>query len=204
MDFRPNDRVRIKHSKYKEVPAGATGTVYSIYSLTIAVRIDGVDNPRSSYNCFYYTTGHIEHLYETNKEETEMNETKMDGNYRIALVKFLEGTNTDREYEYACYDDSVLIGDVCVVMSAHHGIGVAQVTNMLVKDDRKITREIICKADFTAYKNRCNTRKLRAELEKKMKQRAAELQELSLYRMLAEHDPSMKGLLEEYESTEAM
>ena len=204
MDFKPKDRVRIKHSKYANVPAGSTGTVYSIYSFTFAVLIDGVDNPRSAYNCFYFTTKQLEHLYETIKEETNMNEVKMEGNYRIALVRFLDGTNTDREYEYACYDYTIEENDCCVVMSAHHGMGIAQVVKLMPKDDRKLTREIICKADFTDYNIRCDKRKAKAELEKKMKKRAAELQELSLYKMLAEHDPSMRELLSEYESVEVL
>lgn len=200
MDFSVGDRVRIKHKKYTNVPVGATGTIRNRYSFSYAIVIDGINNPRSDYNCFYFTEKQIEYL----QGGTDMNEVKMEGNYRIALVKFLEGTNTDKEYEYACYDDSILNNDYCVVMSAHHGIGVAQVVKVMPKDDRKITREIICKADFTDYNTRCDKRKAKAELEKKMKQRAAELQELSLYKMLAEHDPSMRDLLSEYESVEVL
>ena len=199
MDFKPDDRVRIKHKKYTNVPVGATGTIRNRYSFSYAIVIDGIDNPRSEYNCFYFTERQIEPLYETNKEEPTM-----EGNYRIALVKFLEGTNTDKTYEYACYDYTIEENDCCVVMSAHHGIGVGQVVKLMPKDDRKITREIICKADFTEYQIRCDKRKAKAELEKKMKQRAAELQELSLYKMLAEHDTEMKDLLKEYEDVEAL
>ena len=190
MKYKIDDRVCVVSTSYKEVPVGSIGRVRDRYEGRYSVVIDGIDNPRSSYNCFYF-------------KEKELSEDKgglvMEGNYRIAMVRFLEGTNTDREYEYACYDYRIEENDCCVVMSAHHGIGVGQVVKLLPKDDRKITREIICKADFTDYQIRCDKRKAKAELEKKMKKRAAELQELSLYKMLAEHDPSMKALLEEYE-----
>ena len=199
MDFKTGDRVRIKHKKYTNVPVGATGTIRNRYSFSYAIVIDGIDNPRSDYNCFYFTERQIESLHETIKEEKTM-----EGNYRIALVRFLEGTNTDREYEYACYDYTIEENDCCVVMSAHHGIGVAQVVKLMPKDDRKLTREIICKADFTDYNIRCDKRKAKAELEKKMKKRATELTELSLYKMLAEHDPSMRELLSEYEAVEVL
>lgn len=200
MKFEIGDIVYVCSSSYKEVPVGAEGRVRDTWLGKYAVVIPGINNPRSAYNCFYFKAGQISKV----EGGTEMSEVKMEGNYRIAMVRFLEGTNTDREYEYACYDNSMREDDYCVVMSANHGIGVGKVSSFIVKDDRKITREIICKADFRGYNARCAKRKLRAELEKKMKQRAAELQELSLYKMLAEHDTSMKELLKEYEDVEVL
>ena len=190
MSFKSGDKIRVVRSPYVEVPEGATGEVLSYFTGKYAVYIDGIHNPRSQYGCFYFKAKDIQEL---------RGGTIMDGNYRIAMVKFLDGADTDKTWPYACYDDSITVDDNVVVMSAHHGIGVGQVVLIRPKDDEKIIREVICKADFSEYNARLTTRKVRAELESKMKQRAAELQELSLYKMLADHDPAMKELLNQYE-----
>lgn len=197
MKYRTNETVTVITAKYKEVPVGTIAIVRAFYDGNYAVSIENIHNPRSTHDYFYFDENQL-------KGGTTVKNNRMEGNYRIALVRFLDGTNTEREYEYACYDYTIEEMDHCVVMSAHHGIGVAQVIKLIPKDDRVISREIICKADFTDYNIRCDKRRAKAELEKKMKQRAAELQELSLYKMLAEHDPSMKELLSAYESVEAL
>lgn len=184
--------VIIRGGTYKEVPQGATGIVRSDYMGSIAVVIDGIDNPRSAYNCFYFTTRCIKHI-----KEKESN--IMEGNYRIAQVRFLEGNNTDKLYNYACYDLSIVEGDVCVVMSEHHGMGIARVVAIGPKTEETITREIICKCDFSAYTRRVHTRKRMAELMNLMNGRAAEMQQIAVFKMLAEKDPDMQGLLSEYQ-----
>lgn len=196
MSYARGDRVVvIRGGTYKEVPQGATGTVRSEYNGNIAVVIDGIINPRSSYNCFYFTTRCIKHI---NEKESKI----MEGNYRIAQISFLEGNNTDKKYPYACYDDSIEIGDICVVASEHHGLGIAKVIDIGPKTDEKITREIICKCDFGAYNARVANRKRRAELIKQMHNRAAELQEVALFKMMAENDDGMKSLLNEFNAME--
>lgn len=180
--------------KYREVPIGAIGTVRSAYDGNIAVVFSDIHNKRSSYDCFYFAAREIK-LYKGDKT--------MEGNYHIATVKFLEGTNTDTTYRYALYDEgSVAIGDICVVKSAHHGLGIARVVEIEPKTDEKITREIVCKCDFSAYEAREATRKRKAELKKKMSERAAALQELALYKMMAAEDSGMADLMREFDELE--
>lgn len=126
----------------------------------------------------------------------------MEGNYRIAQVSFLEGYNTNKVYPYACYDLSMTAGDICVVKTESHGLGIAKIIEIGGKTDEKITREIICKCDFSDYNNREANRKRRAELLKLMHTRAAELQELALFQMLAKEDAGMQSILGEYNSLE--
>lgn len=197
MSYARGDKVVIiRGGTYKEVPQGSTGIVRSEYNGNLAIIIDGIPNPRSSYNCFYFTTRCVKHI---NEKESKI----MEGNYRIAQIKFLEGNNTDRTYPYACYDDSIVVDDICVVMSEHHGLGIAKVDSIGPKTDEKITREIVCKCDFGDYNVRVANRKRRAELLKQMHNRAAELQEIALFQMLAKEDQSMKDILSEYQQLEA-
>lgn len=190
--FTIGDRVEVISDNYKGRTAGMTGTVRSNYENNIAVNIDGLTNSRSSYGCFYYTNKQLKMLE---------GDVIMEGNYRIAHVQFLEGSNTDKTYHYALYEGTLAWeGDICVVKSAHHGFGLARIIEITPKTDEAITREIICRADFTAYEDRVAQRKRKAELMTEMKKRAAAVQELMIYKNLAASDPAMAELLKEYEN----
>lgn len=188
--------VVVRRGKYRNLPVGAVGVVRNanpMYENNIAVKFDCFHNIRSGYDCFYFKPTEIE-LY---KGEVKT----MEGNYCIATVQFLEGTNTDKTYRYALYE-SLVIGDVCVVKSAHHGLGIARIMKIEPKTDENITREIVCKCDFSAYEAREVTRKRKAELKRKMSERAAALQELALFKMMAAEDAGMAELLQEFDGLE--
>lgn len=185
------DRVVLRTAgRYKALQAGLHGTVHSCYEGSIAVKVDGYSNTRSSYGCFYFTQKQLELL----KEDTNI----MEGNYRIADVQFIEGANKNEVYAYACYDLSICVDDICVVKSAHHGFGIAKVVRIREKTNEEIIREIVCKVDFTAYDKRVSDRAKQAELKKLMADRASKLQELSMYELLAKSDPEMAELLNKY------
>lgn len=198
--FKNGDIVVVKRqTRYRSIPVGAVGTVYNanpMYENSIAVKLDCFHNGRSGYDCFYFKSTEIE-LY---KGEVKI----MEGRYIIATVKFLDETG-DRTYRYALYPDligSILVGDICVVKSAHHGMGLATIVELGPKTDEKITREVVCKCDFDAYNAREAIRKRRAELKTKMAKRAAALQELALYKMMAAEDSSMADLMAEFDELE--
>lgn len=194
MKFRVGDRVAvITGYKYANIKEGAPGTIISRYACgwsNYGVKVDGIANKRSSYGCFYFAENQLELL----KEENNI----MEGNYRIADVQFIEGTNKNEVYAYACFDEDVWVDDICVVKSAKHGFGLAKVVRLRPKTDEEITREIVCKADFSAYDARVANRKKQAELKKQMADRASKLQELSMYELLAKSDPEMAELLKSY------
>lgn len=190
--FTIGDRVKVLADNYKGRTVGLVGTVRSSYDGSIAVNLDCLNNERSKYGCYYFKPKQLEFL----KGETNI----MEGNYRIAHVKFLEGNNTDTVYHYALYDGTLAWeGDICVVKSAHHGFGLARIVEITPKTSENITREIICRADFTAYEERVAQRKRSAELMAEMKKRAAAVQEIMIYKQLAAQDPAMAELLKEYE-----
>ena len=191
MSFNYGDRVVIRtNGKYKMLKAGMHGTVKSRYDYQYTVQIDGHENPRSAKGYFYFTEKQLEIL----KEENNI----MEGNYRIADVQFIEGANKTEVYAYACYDEDVYVDDICVVKSANHGFGIAKVVRLRAKTDETISREIVCKADFSTYNKRVADRAKQAELKKLMAARASKLQELSMYELLAKSDPEMAELLGKY------
>ena len=191
IELSTGDRVEVISDNYKGRTAGLTGTVRSNYEGSIAVNLDGMTNTRSSYGCFYDKNNQLKKLG---------GDIIMEGNYNIAHVKFLEGSNTNSIYHYALYEGTeATIGDICVVKSAHHGFGLARIVDIQPKSNEAITREIICKADFKAYEERVACRKRKAELMAEMKTRAAAAQEILIYKNLAASDPAMAELLGEYE-----
>lgn len=179
--------------KYKEDLVGCVGTVRRYYEgqENIAVEVKGMLNTRSGYGYFYFKEKQLR-VIEQDKEATIM-----DGIYRIAKVVYFDEPNyVDKTGTVACYDNAVNVDDY-VVVNKDYGYAVAKVMELTEQTDEKITREIVCKADFSDYFNRCENRKRRGELMKQMEKRASELKEIALYEMLAKEDPTMAAMLEE-------
>ena len=138
-------------------------------------------------------------------ENEQNNITKGDnnmliGNYNVAMVKFLQGTNTAKGYAFALFDDEVKVDD-CVLCDTANGYVVAKIIEIIPKSEyegTKVTKEIICKVDFTEFENRKENRtkalKLKSEMDKKIK----EMQELAVFEMMAEKNPELKEMLEMY------
>ena len=190
--FSIGDRIEVQNCGcYKKICVGDVGTVRSVYATSIRVAIDDKVNQASQYGQFYFKSNQIKLLSE---KETII----MTGNYRVAEVKFIDGNNTNQKYSYACYDPSIAEGDICVVKTAHHGLSIAKVTGFITSDE-ELTREIVCKADFTEYNKRVEARRRMAELKDLMNTRAKQLQDVALFRMLAKDDADMAAMINEYE-----
>lgn len=205
MKLKAGDRVRIKINHYSVANLkGMIGTVEHIYDnpmyeRKVAVLVDGIENRASAKGCFYFNKRELEKV--TEGETVMENKKIMDGDFRVALVRFeFDGTNADKTYKYACYDNEVYVDDICVVKSANHGFGIARVVGLEPKTDEPITREIVCKADFTAFYTREAMRAQREKLMTKMAERAEQLKEISLYETLAKADPEMAAMLESYKT----
>ena len=191
--FKYGDRVQIENSSLKT--NGWTGTILGNYGQkSYWVRLS--NGARLCYKAINLTL-----LSENNKEENDT--MYITGDFKVAKVKFLNGTNTNAEYEYAMFDDCCEIGDVAVVASAHHGIGIARVTDIIAKDEavtKKFEREIIAPVNMEAYETRKKNRARLQELNNRMEKRAQELNKLAFFEMLAEKDESLKDMLDEYKA----
>lgn len=126
------------------------------------------------------------------------------GNYQVAMVKFIQGYNTSKTYAFALFesDDVVCIGDH-VLCDTSQGYNVGKVTDVIPQNEYSgctVTKEIICKIDFTAFENRKELRKQKETLKKQMDKMVKDNQELFLYQALAEKNPEMAALLAAYKS----
>jgi len=122
------------------------------------------------------------------------------GNYRIAIVNFLKGSNTTKGYSFALFDSSITVDDI-VLCDTSVGYQVAKVIDIVEQLDYNgadVTKEIICKVDFFNFQKRIEERKRKVELKAKMDAMVKDDKELMLYQMLAEKNPVMKEMLDEY------
>lgn len=122
------------------------------------------------------------------------------GNYRIAIVNFLKGSNTTKGYSFALFDSSITVDDI-VLCDTSVGYQVAKVIDIVEQLDYNgadVTKEIICKVDFSNFQKRIEERKRKVELKAKMDAMVKDDKELMLYQMLAEKNPVMKEMLDEY------
>ena len=116
----------------------------------------------------------------------------------VAVVQFLKDDVAFRTFDYANYMPDLAVGDICVVMSKSHGMGLAEVVAIKERTECDLYREIVAKVDTSDYDLRVERRKQAAELKNKMQERAKQLQDLVLYQTLAKEDPNMAQLLKDY------
>lgn len=198
------------HIKYSDLMIGLCGIVQYAYKDNYGVKIDNRYNLSSGKGLYYFNPSELRlsKKYEQNSvyNKGEENMSKIIGNYRVAKVRFLEGSNTYNTYNYALFDDEIQLYDNCVVKSANHGFGIASIEeiidnidNISVTDNNGNIREIVCKIDMSAFYKRIKDRQRVSQLKKEMDKKVKELQGLALYKMMAENSPELKAMLSEYE-----
>ena len=203
--FKVGDRVRvIKQRKYpSEKLLGLVGTVRSIdYSNDVSVVLDECKNTRSSYGCYYFRATD---LVRENEIMEEKNMEKITGYLNCVaveiagLVKGVEiaGLVKGNRFYVANFDSDLNVGDYCAV---DYGSKLFLATVIKISDtDVDVVGEVVAKVNTDAYNARVKVREKAAELKTKMEARAKQLQDVALYKMLAENDPDMADLLHEYQ-----
>lgn len=179
---------------YKGKHVGLAGEVYNVYADSVAVRLDGIINKHSGYGVFYFKATELTNE-ETTKTEEDRKMEKLTNFVNVAEVQFLDEKVPFRTYEYANYDPDLKVGDLCVVMSAHHGMGLAEIVEIKQAPTEDLFREIVSKVDTTDFDARVARREKAAELRVQMQERAKQLQDIVLYQTLAKEDPKMQELL---------
>lgn len=143
------------------------------------------------------------------KEENNVANNEVQGNYRVAMVRHCEG-NANRQsngkvYAFALFDDNVSVGDK-VLCDSEGGYSVAEVINIHTKTEysqahsRVVTKEIICKVDFSEFDERVTKRREMAAIKAEMDKLVAENQDMILYQAIADKNPQMAVLLERYKT----
>lgn len=122
------------------------------------------------------------------------------------LVKVIFNINQEypsdrlKEYTFASYE-KVLPGDV-VVVDTRNGFQLVTVTELTEKLPDFLSndalKEVVCKVDFSKFIQRQEKRErakaIKAEMDKKVKV----IQNHAIYEMLAEKDPELKAMFDEY------
>lgn len=129
----------------------------------------------------------------------------INGYQEVASVRFVEGTNTTKQYNFAVYDGIVKAGDYALVKSNSGygcaGFGVVKVVNVQPVAEYNgtlPTAEIICAVDLSEYDKRCKMRADREAIKKKMDKLVKQHQQTAVYQAVADVSPEMAELLESY------
>lgn len=191
-----NTKVKITGEKYGKKYIGKIGVIEntSCGNTSYGVRIADCENPKSSVGLFWFSENEVEFIEREDNVMLSQNE-----NFMVAGVKFLEGSNKDKEYFYALFDEYG-VGDLVVVQTGHHGLALAEISSIgwSDKDKVKCSREIVTRVSMDAFYSRQEKRKALAQLKKDMDKKVKELQETAIYELLAEKDPTLAAMLAEY------
>ena len=122
------------------------------------------------------------------------------GNYNVAMVKFIQGYNVSKEYAFALFDNDADVGDY-ILCDTSQGYNIGKITKIIPQNEYSgctVTKEIICKVDFTNFEKRKELRKQKETLKKQMDKMVKDNQELFLYQALAEKNDEMAAMLAKY------
>lgn len=198
--FEIGNEVRVKsnhpsYSSYKGKYYNCTGTVDRISGSRIGVFLHGYTNDLSRYGVFWFDQSELAYV---NNKENNKEEYIMDKNYDAVKVKYLDSSISKRELVFAAYEPYE-VNDYVVVNSGHHGFVVGQITSVEnVEGNVQYGREIICKIDMTAYNDRKERAKRRAELKDMMDSAVKDFKDMTMYEMIAAKNPEFAKLLEEF------
>ena len=119
-------------------------------------------------------------------------------NFTVVGVKF--PTNNGKEYAFACYEDNLSIDDMVVVRNSNGSLSLAQIASIGLLDKSSVLNgcEVVDKIDLTASEARYAKAKEIADLKKEMDEKVAALQAVALYELMAEKDPSLKTMLDQF------
>jgi hypothetical protein len=201
LDFESGDNVQILYSgDYRGRYKDCTGYIErNAGQSNLGVRLDNKTNKASQYGVFWFKKEALRKIKNNNEKEES---TIMLNGYKVAVINFMDGKNTDQDYYYAVYDDTIESNDYVVVQTGHHGMAIAKV--ITIENDKlervMCGREVIDKIDLKSFKERKEKLAKIQELKNKMDIKVKELQKSAIYEMLAEKDDTLKSLLTEYKS----
>lgn len=191
--FEIGDRVRVISDCKTQGKVGiVTNYNESEYSRIrwVTVQLDGCEN---------------KHIYNEmsliKEDESEVhNIVALTGNFKIARVQFLYGYNKDKIYNFALFDNDIVEGDF-VLCDTQNGYHVAKVVGIEVKSAGvTVTKEIVCKVDFSKFEHRKEVRKQKVELKTKLDKAIRENQDLILYETVAKSNAQVAELLAQYKA----
>lgn len=125
---------------------------------------------------------------------------------RAVLVRF---ESSEKKYAYATYDDSIKMGDVCLVgvygdSDLGNELKVVEVVEISTDEWelKQAKKMILAKVDFSKYIAGRDYEKKFAELMAKAERRYAEMEKRTKWRIIAENDDEMRSILSEISALE--
>lgn len=164
----------------------------------IAVQVDGIDNKRSKYNGYWFAAVRCKRIDEE--------PVTLPGRYVTVHVKELNKGPDAPSIECARFDeDSDIQKDSIAVMLDSNIMSLVCVTQVTDEICQPIPagRQLIAKANFDAYNLRKDIETRSRVLELKIGERIKTIMEHDIYDIIAEQDPAMKQMLEEYNQIRA-
>lgn len=191
--------------KFTDKVIGACGTVdhVDLHYEKIAVKLDNKLNELSATGDFFFKPRELIILDKNDNVMEENNMSAITNYLNIAKIQYVDGSKPS-SYSYANFDASLAVGDLCVIQSAHHGLGLAKVTEIVDRNDIEVIREVVAKVYLDDFTERVKIRNQAAQLKAMMEARAKQLQDIALYQMLAKEDSEMQDLLNRYQSLPKM
>lgn len=180
-------------------------TGYPCTVTAFAIEIVGKRNPKSESGVFWISPYELILTNKTDKinkpEESEMS-VKLDKGAKIAMVKNPNPQRGIADYPVVYYDE-LKVNDL-VVLTSRGNVEVGIVTRLDVDPEviGILEGEVMGIADTTAYTERKQRRERREELKEKMIAQAKKYQEEQYWKTLAESDPAMKALYDEFKGLE--
>lgn len=119
-------------------------------------------------------------------------------NFTVVGVKY--PSPLSKEYAFASYENDLNIGDTVVVRNSDGNLALTKVASIGLLDKDKVLNgcEVVDKIDLTASEARYAKAKEIADLKKEMDEKVAALQATALYELMAEKDPALKAMLEQF------
>ena len=209
MDFEIGTSVKIisvpdKYEKYLAELMNASGTIEDIYfgsgrHYPYAIMIEGLINPASSNGWFWMNETNFNEL-KNEEENNNMNKFLTNMNYKFAGVARVPANG--EPYDICAYQGELKERDL-VVCDFGYKTGALSVRRVVKTDVLRdaidnVDGEIIGVVDVSAYRARKEKEEKRIALKKKMTEQAKRYQEESFWRMIAETDPEMKKLYDEF------
>ena len=191
--FKKGDRVEITSDCQSHGEFGTVIDYVSTWRSSNIVRVQLDSGDRKKYNELS--------LKKSEAIEREAKEMSITGNFRVARVQFIDGCNKNKIYGFALFDNDVVEGDY-VLCDTQNGHNIAKVINIETPEQygTGVTKEIICKVDFSAYEHRKEIRKQKSELKAKLDKAIRENQDLVLYETVAKSNTQVAELLDKYKA----
>ena len=122
------------------------------------------------------------------------------GIYTVAMC-ILDNDCNKKKYAFAAFPEDDIRENDKVLVDTAHGQAMAKVDSMIAQvdyDGVAVTKEVICKLDYSNFEKRKESRKKLDNLKNQMDSIVAQNQNMILYTAIAKDNPEMAELLNQY------